>query len=171
MASCSLVSWKLMGKGMCLKGWGNIAWARWFKGNFNNIFWLLLTKSSLSTFTQVKKMSFGNLYHQSFTKDHQIFLMSHRLQRSREGIKQGISFSSSIPGKYSKTVLLHTTNPTRHVFLSHLRKGFSRYCNWINSWGTQLPFTVGSVSTSIPACPWQGLSRTWCKIGRIVSKV
>lgn len=169
MAFHSLVRWKFKGKGTYLKGWGNTVWARWSKGNFKDFFWLLLT--SLSTFTQAKKMRFRNLYHQSFTKDHQIFLTSHRLQRGREGIKQSTSSSSSIPGNYSKRVLLHTTMANRDVFLSHLRKGFSRHWNWTNSWGTQQPFTVGSISISIPAYLWQGLSWTWCRIGRIVSKV
>lgn len=122
-------------------------------------------------FTQVIKMRFRNLYHQSFTKDHQIFLTSHRLQRGRQGIKQGTSSSSRTAGNYSKRVLLHTTNQNREVFFSHVIKGFSRHCNWANSWGTQQPFTVGSISISIPAYLWPGLSWTWCKIGRVASKV
>lgn len=93
VASHSLVTWKLKGKGIYSKGWGNIVRARRSKGNFKDFFWYLLTP--LSTFTQVKKMGFGNLYHQSFTKDDQTFLTSNRLQRGRKGIKQGTSSSSS----------------------------------------------------------------------------
>lgn len=63
------------------------------KGILRTFFLLLLT--SLSAFTQVKKMSFGNLNHPSFTKDHQILLTSQRLQRGRAGIKQDMSSSSS----------------------------------------------------------------------------
>lgn len=160
-------SWELKGKGMYLKGWGNV-WARWSKGNF-------LKKICLHPYPpshKFKKKSFGNLNHQLFTKDlHSSLHLSQRLQRGRKGIKQGISSNSSIPGKYSKTLLLHIIKPNINILLSHLRKGFSRHCNCINSWETQLPFTVGSIFISIPAYLWQGLSWTLCKIGRIVLKV
>ena len=117
-ASNSLASWELKGKGMHLKGWSSVAWARPPKENFKDFSWPLLTRSSPSSFPQRHKMNFENLCHQSFTKDHQTFLVPHNLRGGREGIEQGISSSSSISGNYSKTVLPHTNVPATQTEMS-----------------------------------------------------
>lgn len=71
-----------------------------------------------------------------------------------KGVRKGLNRGSH-PAIISLATILKqychkwASNPNRKVFLSHHGKGFSRHCNWINSWGAKLLFIVGPVSTSI----------------------